>query len=278
MAASVCPISVAPHFIAETAFMSLELFHAHKSTCSQKVRLCLAEKGIRDWISRPVDISKRENLLPEYLAINPNGVVPAFRHDGCSIIESAVMCEYLDEVFTKSPRLVPETPIERAHMRAWLRFIDEIPSMAIRVPSFQNVFLSSFKTMTDEEFNSFADANPLRRGFFLKMSRNGFSALEYDIAMKQLAQTLQRINRALAKSSFLCGETYTVADACITPIVVRLEDLGLGGLMADHAQVQNWYKRMQERPSFADAYYDGTRLAPLDEAKAPVDQMKRQPT
>jgi hypothetical protein len=50
--------------------MSLELFHAHNSTCSQQVRLCQAEKGIRDWISRPVDIAKRENLSPEYLAIN----------------------------------------------------------------------------------------------------------------------------------------------------------------------------------------------------------------
>ena len=79
--------------------MSLELFHAHNSTCSQKVRLCLTEKGIRDWISRPVDISKRENLSPEFLAINPNGVVPAFCHDGRSIIKSAVMCEYLDEIF-----------------------------------------------------------------------------------------------------------------------------------------------------------------------------------
>ena len=58
--------------------MALELFHAHNSTCSRKVRLCLVEKGIRDWISRPVDISKHENLTPEYLAMNPNGVVPAF--------------------------------------------------------------------------------------------------------------------------------------------------------------------------------------------------------
>jgi glutathione S-transferase len=96
----------------------------------------LAEKGIRDWISRPVGISKRENLSPEYLAINPNGVVPAFRHSR-SVIESAVMCEYLDEVFPHQPRIVRNSPVERAHMRARLRYIDEVPSMAIRVPSFQ---------------------------------------------------------------------------------------------------------------------------------------------
>jgi glutathione S-transferase len=227
--------------------MSLELFHAHNSTCSQKVRLCLAEKGIRDWISRPVDISKRENLSPEYLAINPNGVVPAFRHNGRSIIESAVMCEYLDEVFPHQPRVVPNSPVERAHMRAWLRYIDEVPSMAIRVPSFQKVFMSRFQTMTEAEFKSFADANPLRRGFLLKIGPDGFSKLDYDIAN-------------LAQSSFLCGESYTVADACITPIIVRLEDLGMEGLMAQHPHLRGWYKRIQARPSFGDTYYSGSRL------------------
>jgi glutathione S-transferase len=240
--------------------MALELFHAHNSTCSQKVRLCLAEKGIRDWISRPVDISKRENLSPDYLAINPNGVVPAFRHDGRSIVESAVMCEYLDEVFVHEPRLVPNSAVERAHMRAWLRYIDEVPSMAIRVPSFQRVLVARFKSMTEAEFKSFADANPLRRSFFLKMSPNGFPKHEYDIAIEQLVRALERVDAALSKSSFLCGEIYTVADACITPIIVRLEDLGMDGLMAQHRHVRDWYKRMQARPSFDDAYYKGSRL------------------
>jgi glutathione S-transferase len=246
--------------VSETDHMALELFHAHNSTCSQKVRLCLAEKGIRDWISRSIDISKRENLSPEYLEINPNGVVPAFRHNGRPIVESAVMCEYLDEVFPHEPRLVPNSPIERAHMRAWLRYIDEVPSMAIRVPSFQKVLFSRFKSMAEAEFKSFADANPLRRSFFLKMGPNGFPKHEYDIAIEQLERALQRIDAALAQNSFLCGESYTVADACITPIIVRLEDLGMDGLMAQHPRLRGWYKRIQARPSFADAYYSGSRL------------------
>jgi glutathione S-transferase len=244
--------------------MSLELFHAHNSTCSQKVRLCLAEKEIRDWISRPIDIAKRENLSPEYLAINPNGVVPAFRHDGRSIIESAVMCEYLDEVFPHKPRLVPNSPVARAHMRSWLRYIDEVPSMAIRVPSFQKVFVSRFKSMTEAEFKSFADANPLRRSFLLKMSPKGFSQFEYDIAIDQLKGTLQRMNAALSNNEFICGSTYTVADACMTPIIVRLEDLGMADLVKPHQHLRDWYKRIQERPSFAEAYYKGARLGSAD--------------
>ena len=52
--------------------MALELFHAHNSTCSRKVQLCLAEKRIRDWISRPVDISKHENLTPIFRRLGAN--------------------------------------------------------------------------------------------------------------------------------------------------------------------------------------------------------------
>ena len=62
------------------------------------------------------------------------------------------MCGYLDEIFPHGPRLVPDIPVERAHMRAWLRYINEVPSMAIRVPSFQKVFVSRFKAMTETEF------------------------------------------------------------------------------------------------------------------------------
>jgi glutathione S-transferase len=100
--------------------MTLELFHSHISTCSQKVRLCLAEKGITEWVSQPIDLSKKENLTPEYLAINPNGVVPAFRHNGRPVIESTVMCEYLDEVYP-DVQLTPADPVDRPWIRAWLR-------------------------------------------------------------------------------------------------------------------------------------------------------------
>ncbi|HKM99241.1 MAG TPA: glutathione S-transferase N-terminal domain-containing protein [Candidatus Binataceae bacterium] len=48
----------------------LELYHAHISTCSQKVRLCLAEKELA-WKSHPLNLTMGEQLRPEYLALNP---------------------------------------------------------------------------------------------------------------------------------------------------------------------------------------------------------------
>ena len=52
-----------------------ELYHNHMSTCSAKVRLVLAEKDVA-WTGHLLDLRAGENLRPEYLKLNPAGVVP----------------------------------------------------------------------------------------------------------------------------------------------------------------------------------------------------------
>ena len=240
--------------------MTLELYHHPQSTCSQKVRICLAEKQIV-WVNRVVDIAKRENLSPQYLAINPNGVVPAFVHDGRPIIESAVMCQYVDELYPHEPRLTPEDPLARAGMRAWLCFIDEVPSMAIRVPSFRNVFLPHFQAMSEREYDAFVSANTLRKIFFKRMGRGGFNQDEYDGAIEQLDMTLARMERALADHTWLVSDHFTIADICMAPLIVRMEDLSMAERWADYPNVQSWYDRVRTRPSFAQAFHDGTRIS-----------------
>src|SRR5258707_14151034 len=76
----------------------LELYNAMQSTCSQKVRITLAEKGI-DFVEHRLRLFKQDQLKPEYLKLNPNGVVPTLVHDGVPVIDSSVIMEYLDEVF-----------------------------------------------------------------------------------------------------------------------------------------------------------------------------------
>lgn len=240
--------------------MALELYHNHASTCSQKVRIALAEKGI-DWVDRNLDLSKQENLTPDYLAINPNGVVPAFVHDGTPIIESTVMCEYLDEVWPDAPRLSPEDPKKRAEMRAWLRYIDEVPSMAIRVPTFQNVLIDRFRNMSEEEYAAFRDSNTLRRDFFMRLNRTGFSDEEYDNSLRQLSATIERMERALEREGpWLVGDQYTIADICMVPTFQRMEDLGMAEMWAGAPRVADWYARMKDRPAYQAAFYPGSRL------------------
>jgi glutathione S-transferase len=238
----------------------IELFHNHASTCSQKVRICLAEKGL-DYIDRHVNLATFEHLKPEYLAINPNGVVPAIRHDGVALIESTVICEYLDEVFPE-PALSPPTAAGRAQMRSWLRFIDEVPSMAIRVPTFQNLILPRYQALSQEEFAQLADSMPVRKQFILRMGQDGFSSADYQGSMEQLDRSIKRLEKALEAGPWLMGTQYTIADICVVPVLHRMAELGMAAMWkADSPRVTDWYGRLSARPAFAKAFYPEARLS-----------------
>src|SRR3546814_3154261 len=117
----------------------LTLYHAHHSTCSQKVRIVLAEKGL-DYEAVFLDLGKKDQLDPAYLELNPNGVVPTLVAGEHAIVESSVICEYLDERDPEPP-LTPDDIVDRAPMRAWVHYIEEVAVPAIRVPPFNRAFL-----------------------------------------------------------------------------------------------------------------------------------------
>lgn len=121
----------------------LTLYHADYSTCSQKVRIALAEKGL-DFHSRPISFRNEEQVSEAYLKINPNGVVPTLVHREDVIMDSSCILEYLDEAFPETS-LSPPTAMGRAKMRAWLRFMEEVPTKAIRIPSFEQIFLPTLR-------------------------------------------------------------------------------------------------------------------------------------
>jgi len=101
----------------------LELYQFNNSVCSQKVRLTLCEKGL-EWETHEVNLFTSEQYDPAYLALNPKGVVPTLVHDGKPIIESTLICEYVDDTFP-DPKLAPSDPYDRARMRLWSKAVDE---------------------------------------------------------------------------------------------------------------------------------------------------------
>src|SRR5690606_31978114 len=111
---------------------SMKLFHGWLSSASRRVRLCLAEKGI-DYESVAIDLGRQQQHSPEYLAMNPNGVVPALQlDDGRPLHESSVICEYLDDI-RPDPPLRPSDPYRLAVMRNFIRWTDEkvLPNLLI---------------------------------------------------------------------------------------------------------------------------------------------------
>lgn len=241
----------------------LELYNFAQSTCSLKVRICLAEKRI-DWVDRRL-VSKEHNHLSEwYLKLNPNGVVPTLVHDGAPIIESSAILQYLDEIFPE-PALIPADPARRAAMRAWLCFVDQVPTPAVRYPSFQfGGLLRKYQKLTPAEFAENAKRRPLKSAFYEKMGPNGFSDDEIARALEDVRKTVARMDRMLAEEgSWLLGD-YTLADIAVAPLLDRMEDLAFAHLWENsYPRVADWLKRIQERPAYRQAYYPGSRLSEI---------------
>ena len=76
----------------------IELYHNAFSTCSQKVRLVLAEKGL-DFVSHEIDLIGGGQHHPDYVKLNPKHVVPTLVHDGRVLVESSLIIKYLDDAF-----------------------------------------------------------------------------------------------------------------------------------------------------------------------------------
>ena len=136
----------------------LQLYTARNSICTQKVFITLHEKGLA-WEQKIIDLFNNEQYRPEYLKINPKGVVPSLVHDGSPVIESTLICESLDEVFPE-PALRPADALGRARMRLWSKAIDEGIFEATREISFSAMFREKMKAMSEEQRAArFVDAN-----------------------------------------------------------------------------------------------------------------------
>ena len=241
--------------------MSFTLYNAPQSTCSQRVRFVLNAKKI-SFAEIKLDLLAGDQLKPDYLALNPNGVVPTLDHDGAIVIDSSVIIEYLDEVVPTSESFTPRDPVTRARMRALMRFIDEMPAAAVRVPTFNLAFLPRFAAMSEEEFLAFAESKPLRKEFMLTMGRKGFPQKEMDAAIQRLRRTYGRMDSEIEKSGgpWLLGEELSLADIALMPAIVRMADLGQETAWQDLPRVQRWYDAIRAHPAFRPTYYPGSLL------------------
>ncbi|MFT3790953.1 MAG: glutathione S-transferase family protein [Rudaea sp.] len=235
----------------------LELYHALGSTCSQRVRQALAEKEL-PWTSRLIDFARDDQLAPDYLRLNPNGLVPTLVHDGVPVVDSSVILEYLEDAFPQRP-LRPADAVGKARMREWCAFIDEVPTPAARVPSFHYLFSGGIRKMSRDQLLAIAERRPLRRAFYLKMGQRGFAKEELVEAERQLRYTLERAEQSLQATSWLAGDALSLADISLLPTLARLEDLRMDTLWGDLAAVQDWYRRITARASFEAAYMPGSR-------------------
>ena len=240
----------------------LVLHHAWRSSASRRVRLCLEEKGLA-YESHPVDLAKMEHHAPEYLRINPNGVIPTLVHDGRPLHESGTICEYLDEVFPEPP-LRPADAWGRAAMRNWIRHVDE-RIINLIIFNWRYDLQKVASQWSDEELAERLKKIPgkERREAWLRVARRPYTEEERAEARANLVQMLDRMERTLASTAWLAGERYSIADIAVVPFVKRIEEEIAPGEVtaARHPRVAAWWQAIQARPAFERA-----RIGPFVES------------
>src|SRR6478735_1665098 len=215
--------------------MTLALYHNDMSSCAQKVRLMLAEKGL-EWESRH---------------LNPRAVVPTLIDGDIVVPESNVINEYLDERFPDPP-LKPADPFGRARMRLWTKQLDEgVHDAGIAVLSFALAFRHQYLTRGEAGkamLESIPD--PAKRERRRDVIEKGLDSPHFKIAVNRLLTLYRDMDNVLANHAWLAGDRYSIADAAFTPYVVRLEHLDVLGMLEPTPRVADWYRRIQARPSF----------------------------
>ncbi len=230
----------------------LRLYSYYNSICTQKVFITLAEKRL-DYEVRNVDLFKNEQYSPEYLKINPKGVVPALDHDGRVVIESTLICEYLDDCFPQ-PRLVPQDHWLRARMRLWSKSVDETLFEATRELSFSAMFRERMRNMTEEQrqgrYRNVGD--PIKRARLMSTYQEGVDSPYVFQGIGAFEMAFDKMEKDLASGGpWLLGTEMTLADVNMMPFVARIAYLNLLDLwIGQRPATQDWWRRVQALPSF----------------------------
>jgi glutathione S-transferase len=232
--------------------MTLALYHNDMSSCAQKVRLLLAEKGL-EWESRHLDLRAGEHQKDWYIKLNPRAVVPTLIDGDIVVPESNVINEYLDERFPDPP-MKPVDPFGRARMRLWTKQLDEgVHDAGIAILSFGLAFRHQYISR-GEAGKAMLETipDPAKRERRRDVIEKGLDSSHFHIAIARLLTLYRDMDDALGRHTWLAGDAYSIADAAFTPYVVRLEHLDVMGLLDPTPRTADWYRRIKARPSFQD--------------------------
>lgn len=234
----------------------LYLYHGTTSVCAIKARLTLLEKGLQ-WDGEILDLHRGDQHRPQYLKLNPNGVVPTLVHDGRVIFESTLIIEYLDEVFPNPP-LMPADPYRRAQARLWMKKIDDYLHAACSTVTFAIAFRHALLKKTPEElearFKNMPDRVYRERQRLSVM--HGIAAPHVAPAVQNYDKYIGEMEAALSDSPYLVGENYSLADVAATSYVNRAEMIAMDGLWQHRPHVADWLRRIRARPSYDRAITD----------------------
>jgi maleylacetoacetate isomerase len=177
--------------------MVMKLYGYFRSSAAFRVRIALNLKGL-DYEHAPIHLRRNDQSADDYLAVNPQGLVPTLEDGGLTLIQSLAIIEYLDETYPEPP-LLPKSAADRARVRGLAEIVacDIHPINNLRVLRYLTRSLGHDETAIAVWYNHWIDA--------------GFQAFE-----KLLAEDRRT-------GGFCHGDVPSLADIALVPQVVNAE-------------------------------------------------------
>lgn len=206
----------------------MKFYDCKTAPSPRRVRIFIAEKGM-DIETVQVDLGGGEQFGEAFRKINADCVVPALElDDGTCISEVLAICSYLEELHPE-PNLMGTNAAERASVLMWNTKIEQQGFMAI-ADAVRNVA---------ERLKNRAVTGPEPYAQIPELAERG---------RKRAAQFFQRLDGQLANSTFVAGDSYSIADISalvVTDFATRVKI----SLPDDAENLQRWYESVAGRPS-----------------------------
>lgn len=208
----------------------MKLYDCHLAPNPRRVRIFMAEKGVT-CEKIEINIVKGENLHEDYLAVNPRGLVPTLvLDDGTPIDEAPAICRYLEEVHP-APPLMGTDPVSKARIAARERHM-ELDGMWAAAEVFRNSYPGFAKRGVPGAGDSFA-AIP-------ELAPRGAARLQTFYA---------RLNKTLAASQFVAGDSFSFADITALCAVDFATGAARAPIPDDCENLKRWHEAVSARPS-----------------------------
>jgi GSH-dependent disulfide-bond oxidoreductase len=197
---------------------AVTLYHWEPNANSGKPMLALMEKGVA-FESHYLDLLNFDQHQPSYLAINPQGTIPAMTHNcGVSgtrvLTESTAMMEYVDEAFA-GPPLMPNDPVDQWRIRWWMKFMDQWLAPSFSMFGWKFFVGPNARAQRDEAALEAAISRiplPERQLAWRKAIYGLFSDAEMAESGRRIGVGIRMLEDALGKREWLASDQYSLAD------------------------------------------------------------------
>jgi glutathione S-transferase len=197
---------------------TLEIIGAPQSNFVRTARIACEEKGV------PYTLNPARPHSPDVNAISPFGKIPVMRHGDLALCETKAICSYIDLAFD-GPPLLPRDPVGVARAEQWISMVN-----------------TGFDLMLVRQY--------LIAYFFSGLPDGAPDRARIEAALPKMHEQFALLDRELGTRQYLAGDSFTLADAFLLPIMHYMEKMPESGdLLKASPNVAAWYERMKARPS-----------------------------